>query len=212
MAKVVKRAYSSAKREEQAKATKAAIVEAARQLFTSKGYVNTTIQAVAEDAGVAVQTVYAVFGNKRELLRQVLESTVVGDADLESPVEDAGFQAMAAEPDPRRRCEMNAAISAGISKRLAPMMRVLNEAAAADPEFAATREAITAQRRRDMAAVAKLLAGRDGLKVPLEEAVGTLYVLYNPEEFIHLTEDLGWSLKRYEKWLATMLFRTVLAG
>ena len=36
-------------------------------------YVAVTIQAVADEAGVAVQTVYAVFGNKRELLRQVLD-------------------------------------------------------------------------------------------------------------------------------------------
>ena len=106
---------------------------------------------------------------------------------------------------------MDAAIATEISQRLAPIMRVLNEAAAADPEFAKTREAITAQRRADMGAAAKLLAGKDGLKIPLEEAIGTLYILYNPQDFIHLTEDLGWSVKRYEKWLATMLYRTLLA-
>ena len=206
MAKVVKRTYSSAKREEQARATRVAIVDAARQLFTTRGYVATTIQAVADEAGVAVQTIYATFGNKRELLRQVLESTVVGDRDPERTT-----QAFEDEPNPQRRAAMDASLVTQTSKRLAPIVRVLNEAAGADPEFAATQQAITAQRRVDMVAAAKLLAGADGLKVPLEEAVGTLYMLYNPELFTQLTENLGWSEKRYEKWLATTLYRTLLA-
>jgi hypothetical protein len=50
-----------------------------------------------------------------------------------------------------------------------------------------------------------------GLKISLEEAVGTLYVLYRPDVFTYLTGDLGWSVKRYEKWLATVLYRTLLA-
>ena len=206
MAKVVKRAYSSAKREAQAEATRRSIVGAAYRLFTTKGYVATTIQAVADEGGVAVQTVYAIFGTKRELLRHVLESTVVGGRDTEQT-----SHAFEDEPDARRRAAMDAAIVAQTSKRLAPIVKVLNEAAAADPEFAATQQAIIAQRRVDMVDAAKLLAGDDGLKIPLEDAVGTLYMLYNPELFTHLTERLGWSEKRYEKWLATMLYRTLLA-
>ena len=62
-----------------------------------------------------------------------------------------------------------------------------------------------------MRAAAKLLAGSDGLKIPLAEAIGTLYVLYSPDVFASLVDDLGWSLKRYERWLATMLYRTLLA-
>jgi AcrR family transcriptional regulator len=211
MAKVVKRSYSSAKREEQAKATRRSVVDAAYRLFTTTGYVATTIQAVSDEAGVAVQTVYAIFGTKRELLRQVLEAGVVGDADVDTAVDGPDFQAIADEPDPRRRAEMDAATSTQIAQRVAPIIKVVNEAAASDPEFAETRRAITAQRRADMSAVAKLLGGEEGLKVPLEEAVGTLYILFNPEAFTYLTEDLGWSVKRYEKWLATMLYRSLLA-
>ena len=75
----VKRRYASEKREAQARETRRAILAAALELFTANGYTATTIQAIAEDAGVAVQTVYAVFGNKRELLRQLIESTITGD-------------------------------------------------------------------------------------------------------------------------------------
>jgi AcrR family transcriptional regulator len=45
-----------------------AIVEAARELFTSDGYETTTIAHVAKKAGVAVGTVYLYFKNKQEML------------------------------------------------------------------------------------------------------------------------------------------------
>lgn len=206
----VKRRYVSSKREAQAKATRSAIVEAALQLFTANGYVATSIQSVADEAGVAVQTVYAGFGHKRELLRKVLEATVVG-ADAETLTESPAWSAIAEEPDPRRRAELDAAFTAKISRRVAPVMKVLREASTVDPDFAATMAEITAQRRRDMKAAATLLAGSDGLKVSLEQAVATLYVLYNPETFTALTVDFGWSEKRYERWVAETLYRTLLA-
>ena len=211
MASDVKRPYTSAKRAAQASATRAAILQAALRLFTSDGYVVTTIQAIADEAGVAVQTVYAVFGNKREILRQALEAAITGDADTATVAERADVLALADEPDPLRRAQIDAAISVEISQRIVPVARVLREAASVDPEFAATAQAITAQRRADMRAAAKLLAGSDGLKIPLEEAIGTLYVLYSPDVFASLVDDLGWSVKRYERWLATMLYRTLLA-
>jgi AcrR family transcriptional regulator len=201
----------SAKREAQARATHTSIVQAALKLFSTNGYVATTIQAVADEADVAVQTVYATFGNKRELLRRVLESAVVGDDASDTLPEHPALLAIAAEPDPRRRAELDAALSTEISRRVAPIMRVLREAASVDAEFAGTSAQITAQRRADMKAAAKLLAGAEGLQIPLELALGTLYVLYNPEVYTSLTVDFGWTDKRYERWLAEMLYRTLLA-
>ena len=69
------RTYVSPKREEQANATRRAILEASQRLFLSRGYGATSIRAIAEEAGVAVQTVYAVFGNKRQL---VIELSRIG--------------------------------------------------------------------------------------------------------------------------------------
>ena len=85
MPRSVKRAYVSAKRQAQARATRTTILDAALRLFSTNGYMAVTIQAVADEAGVAVQTVYAVFGNKRELLRQVLESAVTDDGPPSTP-------------------------------------------------------------------------------------------------------------------------------
>lgn len=211
MAEGVKRRYVSAKRDAQARATRGSIVQAAHRLFTANGYVATTVQAVADEAEVAVQTVYAVFGNKRELLRQVLEETIVGGGMTDGPMESPTLAAIASEADPRRRVEMDAAWSAEISRRVAPLMKTLREASSVDPDFAATMAQITAQRRAEMKAGAKVLAGSDGLKVPLEQAVATMYALYNPEVYTALTVDFGWSDRRYERWLADTVYRTLLA-
>ncbi len=207
----VKRSYDSTNRQTQARANRRAVIHSALELFAEQGFAATTIQAIAERAGVSVQTVYAGFGNKRELLRQALEASVVGEEDV-APINDGQeAHAIADEPDPRRRAELDAAVVSRIAKAISPIVRAVREAAAVDPEFAATSEAITVQRRTDMERSAHTLAGDDGLKVPLEEAIGTLYVLYGPDTYLALTEDLGWSMEQYERWLGTMLYRTLLA-
>ncbi len=206
----VKRSYSSATREARARETRRSILDAAHERFVATGYSATTIRGIADRAGVAVQTVYAVFGNKRELLRQLIERTITGDDEPLPITERAAAQSVAAEPDARRRAELDAALSRSITERVAPIVRVAAEAAASDPEVAAMMEAIKATRRQEMTASAGNLAGPDGLCVPQEEAAATLYVLYSPPVADMLMGDYGWSPKRYESWLARMLLHAVL--
>jgi len=205
----VKRKYSSAKREAQARETRRSILDAAHELFVTTGYAATTIQAIAERGGVAVQTVYAVFGNKRELLRQLIESTITGDDDPVPITERPEVQAVAAEPDARKRAQLDAAMSRSIAEQVAPIIRVASEAAASDPELAAMMDGVKAARRKEMVASAKLLAGPEGTPVD-DEAAATLYVLYSPAVADMLIVDHGWSPKRYEKWLARMILTTVI--
>ena len=206
----VKRTYTSAKREAQARETRASILDAAHELFVASGYAATTIQAIAEQAGVAVQTVYVVFGNKRELLRQLIERTITGDDEPAPITERAEARAVAAEPDAHRRAAMDAALSRSITQRVAPIARVASEAAASDPELAALMETVKAARRHEMAASARIVAGTDGLRVNSAEAAATLYVLYSPQVADMLMGDYGWTPKRYEKWLARMILNTVI--
>lgn len=206
----VKRKYSSAKREAQARETRRTVLGAAHELFVNTGYAATTIQAIADHAGVAVQTIYAVFGNKRELLRQLIESTITGDDDP-SPITDRPeVQAIAAEPDARRRAELDAAMTRSITERVAPIVRVASEAAASDPELAAMMEEVKGARRKEMIASAEIMAGPDGLRLDKKDAAATLYVLYSPAVADMLMGDHGWSAKRYEKWLAHMLVSAVI--
>jgi AcrR family transcriptional regulator len=206
----VKRSYSSARREAQARETRASILEAARLLFIAHGYAATTLQAIADQAGVAVQTVYAAFGSKRELMRQLIETAITGD-DSPTPVtESAEAKAVAAEPDARLRAQLDAALSRAIVQRVGPIVRVAEEAAASDPELAAIMERVKAARRDEMLASASLLAGREGLRLDQEEAAATLYVLYSPHVADMLMRDHGWTPQRYEAWLARMLLEAVI--
>ena len=134
------------------------------RLFLSNGYGATSIRAIADEAGVAVQTVYAVFGNKRQLVIELVENAVTGDDDLAAVTERPETQAIRAEPDPRRRAQLGAALSRKIIERVLPVFKITSDAAAVDPDFAELNQAMIARRRAEMADGATLLAGHDGLR------------------------------------------------
>jgi AcrR family transcriptional regulator len=212
MPKHVKRPYDGSRRQAQAQATRRAILMAAGELFVERGYASTTMQGIADEAGVAVQTVYAAFGSKRELLRQLLERSITGDDEAAPVTERPEALAVADEPDARSRARMYAALSRTITERVTPVFRVMREAAASDPEFAGVLQRIKADRRDEMVTSARRLAGPGKLQLPDEEAAAALYVLFSPDVGEMLMGDYGWSAERFEDWLATMLYRTLLRG
>ena len=173
--------------------------------------VATSIRAIAEEAGVAVQTVYAVFGNKRQLVIELVENAVTGDDHLvDSLAEDSETSAVRAEPDPRRRAQLGAALSRKIIERVLPVFKITSDAAAVDPDFAELNQAMIARRRAEMADGATLLAGHDGLRVSPDDAAASLFVLCSPHVAQLLTEHLGWSFDRYQTWLADAIERLIL--
>ena len=204
------RTYVSPRRAEQAKATRRAILDAAQRLFLSNGYGPTSIRAVAEEAGVAVQTIYAVFGNKRQLVIELVENAVTGDDNLASRAEDPETSAIRAEPDPRRRAQLEVALARSITERLLPVFKITSDAAAVDPDFAELNRSMIARRRAEMAEGAALLGGADGLRVSADDAAASLFVLYSPHVAQLLTEHLGWSYDRYQAWLADAIERLIL--
>src|ERR1700684_2370032 len=74
----VKRRYDTTRRREAAARTRAAILGAARQLFSERGYAATPMTAIAERAGVALDTVYAAVGRKPDLARLLIETAITG--------------------------------------------------------------------------------------------------------------------------------------
>src|SRR5215470_10462036 len=103
-----KRTYNSARRREQAAATRRQILEAAQRLFLKQGYAATTMAAIAAEAGVALKTVYLAFETKNGLLRALWHVTLRGD-DGDVPVaEQPWYQATLTEPDPERQLRLNA--------------------------------------------------------------------------------------------------------
>src|SRR4051812_35234799 len=113
----VKRRYDSPRRREQAAATRLAILEAAERLFAERGYVATSVGDIAAGAGVALKTVYAVFGTKPELLRALWNLRMHGDEKPTPVSERPAYRALLDEPDPARRLALLAANARAIRDR-----------------------------------------------------------------------------------------------
>ena len=202
----VKRPYRLQHRHRQARlqveATRRAIVSAARSLFARKGYVATTIAAIARDAGVAVQTVYANFGSKRGIFEAVVE---VGQS--EPDLLDIAQQFGAASSDPQRQLRLAAAFNARFFGRLSDIFDALPGAAAADPALARLRLRQEEGRRERIRGMVAAWAGSGRLRPGLTEAeaVDVMFALGGPEVFRLLVTSSGWSPERYEEWLVTAL-------
>lgn len=201
MARQVKRKYESPRREEQARWTRREILAAAHRLFSRDGYGATTVQAVADEAGVAVQTVYWVFGNKRAILWSLLETTVAGD-DSPMPVLERIRGEIDEGDDAVARLEKVLRRGSRIVERSADVYRILRGAATGDPEIAGVLSEAEARRYQDARSLVELIAGPDGLAgdVDVATAADLFYALTSYEIYELLVSDRGWPRDRWEEW------------
>ena len=198
-----------ASRTRQTQATRRRIVDAAAELFVAEGYAATTLAQVARRAGVAVQTVYFHFGNKRTVLKEAVDVAAVGDDEPVALLERPWLERVRAEPDPRRVIELWLDNSRTIMERVGPIMRVVRDAAATDPEMAAQWKTNAEQRATAFRMLATLLDDRDALRVPLDEATDILCALLGLELHAMLV-DRGWTSERWQRWVSETVAATLL--
>lgn len=199
-------------RAEQAEQTRQRILAAATSLFDSRGYAATTMQAIAAEAGVAVETVYSRFGNKTNLLAAILEQAIVPSDDGSDIFDLPEIQQVRNTTEKRSQLKLLAAFSRGILQRTDKAHRIVRSAAEVD-EQAAQLQRRDKQRRIDgqRTYIDLLLAGgplRRGLSA--EEAAAIYSVLASPETYSFLVGDLGWSSERFQEWLLDNLTRLLL--
>ena len=209
-----RRVYDSPRRQEQARATRAAILEAARDLFGERGYVATTMQVIAERARVSPATVYTAFTNKRSLLSVLIDVSIAGD-DAPVPIlERPWVRELRDEPDLQRRIAILATNGRLMLERRAPVDEVVRAAAASDPDIAALWQAGNAQRLAGQRQLLRLVAGGASFREGLSDrgAADTLYALGSPETYRLLTVDRGWSPARFERWYADTLAQLLFEG
>jgi AcrR family transcriptional regulator len=208
-----KRAYNSARRQAQAKQTRQVITEAARDLFIHRGYTGATIEAIAEKAGVAAETIYAVFGNKANILSHLLSISIGGDDTPTFILERPGPQATFQEKDQRQQLRMLARGITTIMERAAPVLEIMRIAAKTEPKIAKMLQQILHERWQNMEIVIQHVAANGPLRETLNtaQAADTLWTLTSAEIFLLLTVDRGWSSDQYSDWLADSLIRLLLA-
>ena len=133
----VKRRYDATRRRQSAARTRAAILDAARQLFSEDGYAATSMTAIAARAGVALDTVYASVGRKPELARLLIETAISGSSQA-IPAEERDYvQAIRTAADAETKIAIYASAMRGIAGRMAPVLSIIQQAAPAEPELAA---------------------------------------------------------------------------
>src|SRR6266545_390642 len=137
-----KRRYHSPRRQAQAEATRRSILDAAQRLFEAQGYAATTMEAIADEAGVALKTVYVAFATKSRLLRALWDLLLKGD-QADAPVaERPWYVEVLEEPDPEQQLRLNARNSRIVKERIAGVLQTIRDAAPIDGDTAALWELI----------------------------------------------------------------------
>jgi AcrR family transcriptional regulator len=202
--------YASPLRDEQAAQTRRAVLAAAQDLFLSQGYAATTVEQIADAAGVSKPTVFSAVGNKQTVLAAVRDAIASGRDGPVSKKEPSLAALIRAEQDPRRAVELLATRVSELGRRNALIDEVVRGAATGGEE--GPRELWTAaenQRLRVARAIAATLGDkgwlRDGLEV--KATADELWLLMAPDLYYRLVHLRHWSARRFEAWLADRLAR-----
>lgn len=189
------RQYRSPERSERRNRTQLAILEAAEEVFRTRGYGAATMQAVAHLAGVSLPTVYLYFGSKPALVRS-LADLVTGSADL-------NVGRALAEASPVRQLQVGAGLLRKLHQRSEVIADILRSGAGADAELSREWRRWQDRHLDAVRAVARSLAAAGALRdgVDVQTAADVLYTIGGPETFRQLVRERGWTPGRYERWL-----------
>jgi AcrR family transcriptional regulator len=207
MADTVKRRYSSTLRAAQARETRRSLVSTAARLFTERGYGRTTIDAIAEQAGVSRKTVFTAVGGKLDLLKLALDWAVTGD-DEPIPLErrpELHATSKATSPDAILRGWVE--VVAPIAARVHALSAALLGAAAVDDDAHHLQEINQTQRLAGARAFATHLAAHHGLRsgLSIDRAADIVWLYSDPTMYHRLVAERGWPDADYRDWL----FRTI---
>ena len=202
-----RRTYESPRRRQQAAQTRVVVIESATQLFAERGWTGTGMRDVARAAGVAVETVYANFGSKPDLLLAALDVAVVGD-DQPVPLADRPEFAEVGRGSLAARARAAARLLRRIHERTYGLGKALREAAAGDVELARHLAALEKRRLVNVDEAARVIAGR-----PISDTERDgLWAVVSMQVYQLLVEVLGWTPADYEAWMADTIGRLLRPG
>jgi AcrR family transcriptional regulator len=196
------RRYDSSRRRRQALRTREAILDAARQLFLSGGYAGTTITSIAEAADVSVETIYKGFGGKPGLVRAIAEKGLEGAGPI--PAEQRSDEMRTLERNPYRVMERWGTFVTEVAPLTAPIVLLMQTAAATDLEMVAMLEELDRARLARMEHNARQLFERGDFRegITLEHARDVLWAYSSPELYGLLVIRQRWPLERYGQFVA----------
>ncbi len=205
-----KRSYDASRRQEQARRTRSAITDIAERRFMRDGYARTTVAAIAADAGVSADTIYKSFGGKPGLVRAIRTRALRGVGDV--PAELRSDRLQVHEPNPRAIIKGWGRLTAEIAPRVSPILLLIRDAAATDPEVGALLEEMDADRLARMTKNASTLSEGGHLRptIDLAQAADVLWTFSSPELYELLVLRRGWSPERYGQFIADAMIAALL--
>jgi AcrR family transcriptional regulator len=200
-----RRVYKSSLRQEQAQVTRRRILDAARRLFADRGYRAVTVEDIAAEAKVAYQTVYAVFGTKLAMARDILWSSF----DTEG-IDQLMAQASTVND---LECHLGAGahIARKLNERFAPIVQFMRESG--DPALLAEYQKVEDLRFAQIRSqVSSQLRNNPRLRknVSPADALASIWALTGTDLYHQLVASRRWTASRYETWLKDALIKTLL--
>ena len=203
----VKRPYRSPKRERQARQTREQIVDAARLLFARNGYARTTVEAIAREAGVSAQTVYASVGSKRAIVGSLIDRM-----ELEGGSEELRRE-LASSEDPREQLRAIVRFNRRLFERGEDILRIAM-ATRGDPEVDSVWQEGEVRRREGQARWVRAWGDAGALRANLRigEAADVLWALTGPDVYGLFIVECGWQGAGFEGWLFETLEWRLFGG
>ena len=207
-----KRGYRSPRRQEQAAATRRAVLSSARELFASKGYSPTPVSDIAAAAGVSIDTVYATVGRKPAILRELVETSLSG-TDHAIPGEQRDYVTRIRQVETAgEKITIYAHAITAIQQRMAPVFLALRDAAATDRDCAALWSEIADRRAANMLLFAADLRTTGELRDDVTDAqvADIIWSMNSAEYWILLVLERSWTPAQFAAWLTDAWTRVLL--
>ena len=208
-----KRTYHAPQRAASAARTREAIVAAAKDAFERLGWSGATMRGIADQAGVSVKTVEALYGTKAELLKQAIDYAIAGDLRPIPILERASVAAIDAALDAPAMLDLHAHHHArGIGQRAAPILWVAEQAAPTNPDMARVWAQSNDNRRTAASWAAATLLTKPGARPDLGQryAEEVFWIAIDPCTYRSLTLGRGLSPAGFETWIRNFYGRMLL--
>jgi len=205
-----KRRYDSTHRREQARQTQERILRAAERNFRTNGYTATSVSSIATEAAVSVDTIYKTFGGKPGLIRAIFYGALEGEDTV--PAQQRSDELQERERDPRKIIAGWGRFTMELAPRGVPILRLIRDAAASDPQLTSLLDEIDAGRHRRMTTNARRLhnAGHLRAGVSVGAAADILWTYSSAELYELLVIRRGMSLQRYGRFITEAMIAALL--
>ena len=205
------RRYDSSGRQAQAQRNRAAILDVARSHFLANGYAATTITAIAQQAGVSVETIYKAFGGKAGLVRAIYEQGLQGAGAVHAYERSDAMRER--ETDPRTIMRNWGHLTAEVAAEVTPIRLLIRSAAASDPDIAALLRDNEADRLKRMRHHARFLADRGYLRagITVSHAADVLWTCSSAELYELLVLQRRWPHPRFADFISDIMIGSLLA-